>query len=35
MDEWIKNMWYTYTKEYYSTPEKKEKQKKTLPFATT
>ena len=30
VDEWIKQQWYIYTKEYYSTIKKK----KTLPFAT-
>ena len=31
MDEWIKNMWYIYTMEYYSAIKKNE----TFPFATT
>ena len=31
MDEWIKNVWYIYTKEYYSAIKKKE----TMPFAAT
>ena len=31
MDEWIKNMWYTYTMEYYSAIKKNE----ILPFVTT
>uniref|UniRef100_A0A8C8WDT9 DUF1725 domain-containing protein n=1 Tax=Panthera leo TaxID=9689 RepID=A0A8C8WDT9_PANLE len=31
MDEWIRNMWYTYTMEYYSATKKNE----ILPFATT
>ena len=30
MDEWIKKMWYVYTKEYYSPIKKNE----ILPFAT-
>ena len=30
MDEWIKNMWYRYTMEYYSAIKKNE----ILPFAT-
>ena len=30
-DEWIKKMWYRYTKEYYSAIKKDE----ILPFATT
>ena len=29
-DEWIRNLWYTYTMEYYSAIKKKE----FLPFAT-
>ena len=31
MDEWIKKMWYLYTREYYSAIKKNE----ILPFATT
>ena len=31
MDEWIKNLWYIYTMEYYSAIKKNE----ILPFATT
>ena len=31
IDEWIKNMWYIHTMEYYSAITKKE----ILPFATT
>ena len=30
-DDWIKNMWYMYTMEYYSAIRKEE----ILPFATT
>ena len=30
-DEWIKNMWYIYTTEYYSAIKKK----KIMPFAAT
>ena len=30
MDEWIKKMWYLYTREYYSAIKKNE----ILPFAT-
>ena len=30
-DEWIKNLWYIYTMEYYATVKRKE----ILPFATT
>ena len=31
VDEWIKNVWYIYTMEYYSAVKKNE----ILPFATT
>ena len=31
VDEWIKNMWYIYTLEYYSAIRRKQ----ILPFATT
>ena len=31
MDEWIKKMWYIYTKEYYSAIKKNE----IMPFAAT
>ena len=31
VDEWIKNIWYVYTMEYYSAIRKKQ----ILPFATT
>ena len=31
IEEWIKKMWYVYTKEHYSAIKKKE----VLPFATT
>ena len=31
VDEWIKNMWYIYTMEYYSVIRRKQ----ILPFATT
>ena len=31
VNEWIKKLWYIYTKEYFSTERKKE----LLPFATT
>jgi len=30
-DEWIKKMWYTYTREYYSTIKKN----KVMPFSAT
>ena len=30
-DEWIKKMWYTHTREYYSAVKKNE----TMPFAAT
>ena len=30
-DKWIKNMWYIYTREYYSAIKKNE----TMPFAAT